>query len=193
VVDPGQETVQVPEIADRRRGTLMTMRTFLTAAVMAVAALATPISAAAGAPARVALAGATSDAANQAVVESLYRAFAASDGPALAGLLAADVVWIEAENGPYADRNPYLGQGAVFEGVFGRIGAAFEGFVVTPQTYVASGDRVVAMGRYTGTNRATGEALDAQFVHVFTVAGSKVTHFQQYTDTAQWIDVVTPD
>ncbi len=171
----------------------MTMRTFLTAAAMAAAALAVPMSAAAEAPARSIVADAASDAASQAVVESLYRAFAGADGAALGTLLAADVVWVEAESGPYADRNPYLGQGAVFEGVFGRIGAAFEGFVVTPQTYVASGDRVVAMGRYTGTNRATGEALDAQFVHVFTVAGGKVTHFQQYTDTARWVDVMTPD
>jgi len=109
------------------------------------------------------------------------------------GLLAADLVWVEAESGPYADRNPYNGPGAVFEGVFARIGAEFEGFVVTPATLLPSGDRVVSLGRYTGTNRATGEALDAQFVHVFTVTDGKITHMQQYTDTAQWVDVVTPD
>lgn len=128
-----------------------------------------------------------------AVVESLYRAFAAGDGATIAGLLAADLVWVEAEGGPYADRNPYNGPGAVFEGVFGRIGAEFDGFAATPGTFLPSGDRVVAFGRYTGTNKATGEALDAQFTHVFTVTDGKITHFQQYTDTAQWMDVVTPD
>ncbi len=136
---------------------------------------------------------AASDAANRAVVESLYRAFGAGDGATIAGLLAADLVWIEAENGPYADRNPYNGPGAVFEGLFARLGAEYEGFVVTPVTFVASGDRVVALGRYTGTNRATGEALDAQFAHVFTVSRGKITRFQQYTDTAQWVDVTMPD
>ena len=25
------------------------------------------------------------------------------------------------------------------------------------------------------------------------VSGGKITQFQQYTDTAQWVDVVTPD
>jgi ketosteroid isomerase-like protein len=134
-----------------------------------------------------------SEAANKAVVESLYQAFAAGDGATISGLLAADLVWIEAESGPYADRNPYNGPGAVFEGVFGRIGVEFEGFVVTPATLLPSGDRVVSLGRYTGINRATGEALDAQFVHVFTVTDGKITHMQQYTDTAQWVDVVTPD
>lgn len=172
----------------------MIMRTFLTAAVLAVCALggATMPAAAATPPSTIA-ADAASDAANRAVVESLYRAFAASDGATISGLLSADLVWMEAEGGPYADRNPYNGPAAVFDGIFGRIGAQFEGFVVTPQTFVASGDRVVALGRYTGTNRATGEALDAQFTHVFTVQGGKVVHFQQYTDTAQWVDVVTPD
>lgn len=133
------------------------------------------------------------DGAEQAVVENLYRAFAAGDGATINTLLAPELVWIEAENGPYADLNPYKGAASVFEGVFGRIGAAFEGFMVTPVTYIASGDRVVSMGRYTGTNRATGETLDAQFVHVFTVADGKILSFQQYTDTAQWVDVVTPD
>ena len=162
----------------------MIVRTVLMAALAAVCALAAPMAARAD-PA--------SDAANKAVVESLYRAFAAGDGATISGLLAADLVWIEAESGPYADRNPYNGPGAVFEGVFARIGAEFEGFVVTPATLLPSGDRVVSLGRYTGTNRATGEALAAQFVHVFTVTDGKITHMQQYTDTAQWVDVVTPD
>ena len=171
----------------------MTVRTILIAALAAAGALGVPMTAAAE-PARPVMgADPAGDAANQAAVESLYRAFAANDGATIGGLLAPDLVWMEAEGHPYADRNPYNGPGAVFEGVFGRIGAEYTGFTVTPVTFVASGDRVVALGRYTGINRATGEALDAQFAHVFTVSGGKVTGFQQYTDTAQWVDVTTPD
>lgn len=161
-------------------------------ALAALGAMAAPVSAVE--PPRSAFAGdAAGDAANQAVVEGLYRAFGAGDGATIAALLDPGLVWIEAESGPYADRNPYNGPGAVFEGLFARIGAEYEGFVVTPVTFIASGDRVVALGRYTGTNRATGEALDAQFAHVFTVSGGRITRFQQYTDTAQWVDVTTPD
>lgn len=171
----------------------MTVRTILIAALTLVGASAVPMIAAAE-PARPAVrADPASDAANQAVVESLYRAFAAGDGPTISGLLAADLVWIEAESGPYADRNPYNGPAAVFEGIFGRIAAEFEGFVVTPAILLPSGDRVVSLGRYTGTNRATDKPLNAEFVHVFTIRGGKIVHMQQYTDTAQWVDVVTPD
>lgn len=168
----------------------MNIRRVSIIALAAAGLIATPLSAA---PPPVVATDAASDAANQAVVEALYRAFAANDGATIGGLLSADLVWMEAESGPYADRNPYNGPAAVFEGVFARIGAGYEGFAVTPTVFIASGDRVVALGRYTGTNRATGEALSAQFAHVFTVMGGKVTGFQQYTDTAQWVDVVTPD
>lgn len=171
----------------------MTVRTVLIAALTAAGAVGVPMTAAAEPAWSAERADPASDAANQAVVESLYRAFAAADGEAIGALLSPDLVWIEGEGGPYADRNPYNGPAAVFEGVFGRVTTEFEGFAATPQTYLPSGDRVVVLGRYTGVNRATGEALDAQLVHIFTVRGGKITHFQQYTDTAQWMDVVTPD
>tara|TARA_R110002051_G_scaffold265594_1_gene325462 strand:+ start:492 stop:947 length:456 start_codon:yes stop_codon:yes gene_type:complete len=135
----------------------------------------------------------TTETDNKAVVESLYRAFAAGDGAAIGAILSADLVWIEAENGPYADLNPYVGPGAVFEGVFGRIGQQWQGFAATPETVLPSGDRVVSLGRYTGTNIATGAVLNAQFAHVFTLADGKVIAFQQYTDTAQWVAAVSPD
>jgi uncharacterized protein len=133
------------------------------------------------------------DAANRAVVETLYSAFAANDGAAIAAILSPELVWMEAEGGPYADLNPYVGPPAVFEGVFGRIGGAFPDFKVTPATMHVSGDAVFVQGRYTGTNAATGEAVDAQFMHAFTLSGGKIVAMQQYTDTAQWMDVVTPD
>lgn len=38
----------------------------------------------------------------------------------------------------------------------------------------------------------TGTALDAQFVRVWTVENAKVTRFQQYTDTAQYLAANTP-
>lgn len=168
----------------------MKMRSVLLAAVLLAGA---PAAAEARTPPPVAVADPASDAANQAVVEGLYRAFAANDAPAITRFLDTNVVWSEAENGPFADHNPYAGMAAVFQGVFGRIGVQFRDFRVTPQVYLPSGDKVVVLGRYTATNISTREPLDAQFAHVFTVTNGKVTAFQQYTDTAQWMDTVTPD
>ena len=50
------------------------------------------------------------------IVHNLYSAFAAGDAAAALALLHPRVVWVEAENAPYADRNPYIGPEAVAEG-----------------------------------------------------------------------------
>jgi ketosteroid isomerase-like protein len=39
------------------------------------------------------------------------------------------------------------------------------------------------IGHYKARYTATGETLDAPFVHVWTVQDGEITSFQQYTDT----------
>ncbi|MCD6032868.1 MAG: hypothetical protein K0S78_5050 [Thermomicrobiales bacterium] len=125
-----------------------------------------------------------------AAVQSIYDALGKGDVPFVLGMLAPDVVWNEAENFVYADKNPYVGPQAVLEGVFLRLGTEWDGFGVTIEEIIGSGDTVIARGRYRATYRATGAAVDAQFVHVWKLADGKVARFQQYTDTAQFRDVV---
>ncbi len=122
----------------------------------------------------------------QAVVTSLYDAFAQGDMDTIGALLGDDVNWREAESGPYEAGNPYIGAEAVGAGVFGPIVGAYADFAATPEQYTAEGNRVVVEGRYTGTHRETAETLNAQFVHVYTIDGDMIESFQQYTDTFQW-------
>jgi uncharacterized protein len=122
---------------------------------------------------------------NRQLIVDLYAAFARGDAGSVLGTLAPDVQWFEAEGNPYADGNPYDSPQRVGEGVFGRILADFENFAVHPQQLVAEDDTVVALGRYTGNHRASGQPYDAQFVHVWTIMNGRVTKFQQYTDTEQ--------
>jgi ketosteroid isomerase-like protein len=117
------------------------------------------------------------------VVRKLYAAFETGDVPAVLGLMAPNIVWNEAENFLYADRNPYKGPQAILEGVFMRIGGDFENFAVKPEEIIESGDTVVMFGRYTGTFKATGKAINLQASHVWRVKDGKVTQFQQYVDT----------
>lgn len=118
-------------------------------------------------------------------IQSLYDAFGRGDPDTVLGGLASDVEWREAEGAPLETGNPYVGPEAVAEGVFGPFLTTFDGFTVTAETLVAEGETVVALGRYTGTHKETGESLDAQFVHVWSVRDGKVRSFQQYADTAQ--------
>ena len=122
---------------------------------------------------------------NVDLIRAVYDALAAGDVPGILARLSPDVVWNEAENFPYADGNPYRGHDSILTGVFGRLGAEWEGFEVITQELLDAGDAVVVLGRYRGTCKATGRALDAQLAHVWRVADGKAVRFQQYTDTLQ--------
>jgi ketosteroid isomerase-like protein len=122
---------------------------------------------------------------NVVLIRAIYDAFAAGDIPGVVGRMSPDMVWNEAENFPYADGNPYRGPEAILGGVFGRLGAEWDGFAAIPDEFLDAGDTVVVLGRYRGTCKATGRALDAQLAHVWRVADGKAARFQQYTDTLQ--------
>jgi hypothetical protein len=47
-------------------------------------------------------------------------------------------------------------------------------------------DRVVAVGAYRGTVRATGAPLDAAFAHLLRIDDGKIRELVQITDTASW-------
>ena len=120
---------------------------------------------------------------NVAIVKGIYQAFATGDVPAVLAALSPDIEWNEAENFPYADGNPYHGPDAVLSGVFARIGGDWDGFSVDPREFVDGGDTVVMTGRYTGTYKATGRAMNPQVAHFWTLEGGKVVQFQQLIDT----------
>ena len=127
---------------------------------------------------------------NRETIGSLYEAFARGDAGTVLGQFDPAIVWMEAESIAYADRNPYVGPQQVGEGIFGRIATEWEGFSVNPERLLQDDDTVVALGRYRGTFRGTGRALDAQFVHVWTLQAGRVTRFQQFADTAQFARVM---
>lgn len=119
-------------------------------------------------------------------IQAAYAAFGRNDPSVLFGAMAPAIAWNEAEGNPMADGNPYVGPQAVGEGVFGRLMAAFTGFSAVPDTFIDGGDHVVVLGRYGGTVKASGTALDAPFCHVYRFQDGKIASFQQYTDTVQW-------
>lgn len=121
------------------------------------------------------------------LIRSVYQAFARGDVATVLGAFDPQIVWNESEGFLYADGNPYVGPRRIAEGVFARLGAEWADFEVAPERYIDAGDTVVAVGRYRGTYRATGQRVDAQFAHEWTVRDGRITGFQQFTDTAQFV------
>ena len=120
------------------------------------------------------------------VVNAIYAAFLRGDVAAVLGAMDSAINWREADGFLYADGNPYIGPQAVAQGVFQRLIGDVDNFSLVVDNVVDSGDTVVTEGRYRGTMKKTGAAIDAQFAHVWQVRDGKVVRFQQYTDTRQW-------
>ncbi|GHA89112.1 hypothetical protein GCM10009069_10220 [Algimonas arctica] len=124
-----------------------------------------------------------SDAAVRATVQAVYDGFAVGDMDMVTRDMSDAIVWNEAQGNPYADLNPYVGPNAVLSGLFSRIGGEWDYFTADPIEFIMDVPRVAVIGHYKALYTATGETLDAPFVHVWTVQNGEITTFQQYTDT----------
>ena len=123
------------------------------------------------------------------VARQLYDAFGRGDIPAVLALFAPEIEWREAEGNPYQpDGAPWVGPEAINDALFTRLPREWESFSVTPHVIRAMEGGAVVEGRYTAVNTATGRSLDVQICHVLRVHQGRLTHFQQYIDTAslQW-------
>ncbi len=122
-------------------------------------------------------------------VRRFYDGLSRGDVPSLLALMSPEIEWTEAERFPYYAgvwRTPQ----AVIDGLLVPLRRDWTAFSATPTDYVAEGERVVALGHYSGTYKATGRWFTAPFAHLWTVRGGKITGFVQYTDTAKVLEAM---
>lgn len=132
------------------------------------------------------------EAQNEAVVKQIYADFAAGDIDSFSAKLSPSIVWNEAENNPYSPDSPYEGIDSIMTGVMAPIGQDFSAFSVNPDSYIVDGDKVMMLGRYDATYKATGKTMTPQIVHIWTMKDGKAVAFQQIGDTYAMHAVVTP-
>lgn len=114
-------------------------------------------------------------------IKAVYEAFAKGDIPSVLEILSRDIDWTEAEGFPYG--GTYHGPKAVLEGVFMRLGAEWKDFAAVPHEFIDGGDTIVALGKYSGTYKATNKSFAADFAHVWKLREGKAVRFMQYVDT----------
>ncbi len=124
------------------------------------------------------------------VVRGIYEALGRGDMAGVLGAMADDIKWYEAEGMPYG--GVYQGGEAVAQNVFGPVMQDIPNFAVTAEQFIASGDTVAVVARYTGTGKDTGKELDLPVVHVWDVRDGKVVQFRQFADTVKFLEVVAP-
>ena len=118
---------------------------------------------------------------NVELIKNLYQAFAAGDIPAVLQSFDENIEWTEAEGFPYG--GTYRGHQAIVENVFMKLATEWDDYRVEPDEFLDTGDKIVALGNYSGAYKATGKTMRVPFAHVWTVRDGKLIKFVQYTDT----------
>lgn len=120
---------------------------------------------------------------NVKVVQDAYAAFGRGDIQGILNALTDNIEWHTPGEGLVPQGGVHRGKDGVSH-FFDLVGQTMQFGKFEPQTFVAQGDHVVAIGRYDGTVKTTGRHFASDFVMVFTFSGNKVARFQEFTDTA---------
>ena len=118
---------------------------------------------------------------NVELIKNLYRAFAQGDVPTVLQSFDENIEWTEAEGFPYG--GTYRGGAAILENVFMKLATEWDSYRVAPDEFLDAGERIVALGNYSGSYKTTGKSINVPFAHVWTLENGKVKKFVQYTDT----------
>jgi ketosteroid isomerase-like protein len=121
---------------------------------------------------------------NTKQVQEAYAAFGRGDVQSVLEGLSDDIDWhFEGLSDRVPTSGRRVGKAAVaklFSDLAG--GVDFERF--EPREFIAERDKVVTLGYYTGTSKATGRRFSSDWVMVFTFRDGKVVQFREYANLA---------
>ena len=115
------------------------------------------------------------------IVRAHYAASAQGNIDEMMAQVSPQVRWTEMAGFPCA--GTWVGPQAVVDNVFTVLGREWIGYRFELQHLVDGGDKVVGVGTYHGTFRATGKEMQARVAHVWKLQNGKIVAFEQFTDT----------
>jgi ketosteroid isomerase-like protein len=121
---------------------------------------------------------------NTKVVQDAYAAFGRGDIQTLLTHIADEVIWtgVYGTGSHVPTSGVRRGKTAVAE-FFTQVAEHVHFSQFEPKEFVATGDKVVALGHYKATTPIKKE-FDSDFAMVFTLRNGKVTAFQEFCDSA---------
>lgn len=126
-------------------------------------------------------------------VLAFYAAVARGDVPAIVALLHPDLEWTEAAGFPYYS-GTWTSARQVIDNLLIPLDRDWSRFAVVADEVVAlDASRVLSLGAYEGTARATGQSMRAPFAHLWRVRDGQLCRFDMYTDTAVVRAALSPD
>jgi len=132
------------------------------------------------------------EAENTQVVKDAYAAFGRGDVAAIVNLCDESVEWhgVVGTEGVLPQSGVRHGKPAVAE-FFKQVSDSTDFLTFEPQEFVAQGDRVVVIGRYSARMKPSGQQYASGWVMLFTVRNGMITKFAGYSDSAQLIRAYT--
>jgi hypothetical protein len=122
---------------------------------------------------------------NTDLVKQAYSFFATGNVPGVLALFDPAIEWNECKGMPFVQGDGlFIGSEAIVTNVFMQLPVHFDGFNIAVTEIFGADNKVVMVGYYQGTNKATGNAFKANATHVWTVKEGMLTHFFQAVDTA---------
>ena len=118
---------------------------------------------------------------NVRLIQKAYADFSRGDMASLLDAFAEDIQWITPGNTEVAGERRGREEVAAF---FRTLADQWDFLAFEPREYIASGDRLVVLGRYDVRSRQTGRTAASHWAMVWTIQHGKATHFQEYTDTS---------
>lgn len=119
---------------------------------------------------------------NLDIVKSTYEGKTSEEnGRNLRRFITDETLWTEAAGFPYA--GTYQGFAEIEKHVFARLGSEWINYNFKVEDYVAAGDKVVAYGTYSGTNKASGKFFTARVAHLWQLKDGKIKSFEQFVDS----------
>jgi len=121
---------------------------------------------------------------NVELVKQGYSNFAAGKVEDVLANFDPKIEWHECKGMPFVQGNGiYKGPEEVVKNVFMNIPTYIDGFNITIDELFGADDKVVMVGYYEGTNKATGNRFKANATHVWTLKDGKLATFFQAADT----------
>jgi uncharacterized protein len=121
--------------------------------------------------------------ANVARVRRIYDAFVTGDVGHIVEQVTDDVHWVSHVDPVVPSGGDWSGRANV-AGFFAAIGGNVDITSFEPADFVAQGDTVVSTGRFGGTARPTGRAIDSEWVMIYRFADGRLASWDQFHDGA---------
>jgi ketosteroid isomerase-like protein len=115
------------------------------------------------------------------IVKRLYASLTAGDVDSALQLMSDDIEWITMMDYKVDGRGPQN----VLEGMLKPAMQEWSPYILTPHEFICDGEKVVSVGRFSGTNRITGKHVEVDYSHIWEIRHGKIVRHRQFIDTGK--------